>query len=267
MPLLYPIAPLPYTGHLVIVVASGVALFAWGSFVRARRQLLLSMARRAEAEQQQRVDEAKQLEREHIAREMHDVLAHRLSLLSMHVGALEFRRDAPTDEVAASLKVIRNSTHQALQDLREVIGVLRTGITDGNGDYPQPTLATVRELVNAAQAAGVQVTYDEHVDDVDSVPASVGRTAYRVVQEAMTNARKHAPGMPVTLDVHGGPGAGLTVRARNALPPTDEPTGVPGAGTGLIGMTERAELAGGRLSHGRTPAGEFGLEAWLPWPT
>ena len=97
-------------------------------FVRARRQLVVSLrdrAERAEAEQQLRVAQARQLERTRIAREMHDVLAHRISLLSLHAGALEFRPDAPPEEVARAAGVIRASAHAALQDLREVIGVLR----------------------------------------------------------------------------------------------------------------------------------------------
>ncbi|OMQ15935.1 sensor histidine kinase, partial [Modestobacter sp. VKM Ac-2676] len=106
------------------------ATVAWGMFERARRQLVLSLhdrAVRAETEQQLRVEQARHTERTRIAREMHDVLAHRLSLLSMHAGALEFRPDAPSTEVAQAAGVVRASARQALEDLREVIGVLRHG--------------------------------------------------------------------------------------------------------------------------------------------
>ena len=129
-----------------------LAVLAWGMFVRARRQLIVSLrdrAERAEAEQQLRVAQARQLERTRIAREMHDVLAHRISLLSLHAGALEFRPDAPPEEVARAAGVIRASAHDALQDLREVIGVLRAETT-GEATHrsrPQPTLADLPALV------------------------------------------------------------------------------------------------------------------------
>ncbi len=107
-----------------------IAVAAWGMFVRARRQLVHSLrerAERAEAEHQEHAERARLQERARIAREMHDVLAHRISLLSMHAGALEFRPGATPEEVARAAGVIRASAHQALQDLREVIGVLRDG--------------------------------------------------------------------------------------------------------------------------------------------
>ena len=113
-------------------VLASVAVVTWGMFVRARRQLVLTLrdrAERAEAEQHLRVDQARQQERARIAREMHDVLAHRISLLSLHAGALEFRPDAPPEEVARAAGVIRSSAHEALNDLREVIGVLRESRT------------------------------------------------------------------------------------------------------------------------------------------
>ncbi|MFJ6195416.1 sensor histidine kinase [Micromonospora sp. NPDC092111] len=248
-------------------------MVAWALFVRARRQLVLSLrerAHRAEAEQQLRVDQARQLERTRIAREMHDVLAHRISLLSLHAGALEFRPDAPPQEVARAAGVIRDSAHAALQDLREVIGVLRAGTADADAapERPQPTLADVPALVAESRAAGVRVTLADEVADPAGVPTAVGRSAYRIVQEGLTNARKHAPGAAVAVRLAGGPGEGLTVQIRNPWP-VGGPTGpaLPGAGTGLVGIAERVSLAGGRLEHGRDAAtGDFRLAARLPWP-
>jgi signal transduction histidine kinase len=95
----------------------------------------------------------------------------------------------------------------------------------------------------------------------------VGRSAYRIVQEGLTNARKHAPDAEVAVTVQATPGDGVTVEIRNPSPAETRPAGIPGAGIGLIGLTERAALAGGRLEHGPTPAGDFRLRAWLPWPT
>src|SRR5215216_893060 len=109
-------------------VAIQGAAVGWGLFIHYRRQLVLSLrdrAERAETEAQLRAEQAQQRAKDEIAREMHDVLGHRLSLLSVHAGALEFRPDAPADEVARAAKVIRENAHQALQDLCEVLGVLR----------------------------------------------------------------------------------------------------------------------------------------------
>jgi signal transduction histidine kinase len=196
---------------------------------------------------------------------MHDVLAHRISLLSLHAGALEIRPDASADEVAGAAGVIRASAHQALQDLREVIGVLRadTG-QESDPERPQPTIADLPALADESRAAGMRVRLELAVAAGD-VPALTGRTAYRIVQEALTNARKHAPGAAVTVAIGGAPSAGLTVAVSNPWP-VSPPAAIPGTGTGLIGLAERTTLAGGRLTHGRTESGDFTLTAWLPWP-
>ncbi|MDL5204614.1 histidine kinase [Streptomyces sp. ALI-76-A] len=263
---LRPDPELPYVAAVVLFGALTAALVGWGMLVRAKRQLMLSLrdrARRAETEALLRAEQAQRLAREAIAREMHDVLAHRLTLLSVHAGALEFRPDAPRQEVARAAGVIRESAHEALQDLREIIGVLRAGEGD-DGGRPQPTLAALDLLVAESREAGMKVTLDSRVTDAGAVPASVGRTAYRIAQEGLTNARKHAPGTEVTVSVTGAPGEGLTVSVRN--PPTEgEIPPVPGSGQGLIGLTERATLTGGRLEHGPAADGGFGLRAWLPW--
>jgi signal transduction histidine kinase len=239
-----------------LVVYFGVA--GWGLYIRSRRQLLQSLkarADRAETVAQLQAEQAQLLAREEIAREMHDVLGHRLSLLSVHAGALAYRPDASTEEVAGAAEIIRASAHQALQDLREVIGVLRAPV----GELPQPTFADLPGLVAGSRRAGQPV--DLHVDAPGNLPDHVGRTAYRIVQEGLTNALKHAPGAPVRIRVVGAPGDGLSVELRNAAPKAAE-----GDGQGLIGLTERAALVDGRLEHGRTVEDDFRLAAWLPWP-
>jgi signal transduction histidine kinase len=251
-----------------IVIITG-AIVAWGMYVRARRQLVLSLrdrAERAEAEQAMRVEQAQAHERARIAREMHDVLAHRISLLSMHAGALEFRPDAPPEEIARAAGVVRATAHQALEDLREVIGVLREESLDGDPERPQPTLANLPGLLDESRQAGMHVSSECLVEDLAAVPDGVGRNAYRIVQEALTNARKHAQGAAVDVMLEGAAGTGLTVEVRNRLPVGAGRAPIPGAGTGLIGLSERTSLAGGRLEHGRTPGGDFELRAWLPWP-
>ncbi|MCX4884588.1 MULTISPECIES: sensor histidine kinase [unclassified Streptomyces] len=269
IPLMFWLRPdpdLPYGGAVAFTELLTLTVIGWGMFVRSKRQLTLSLrdrARRAETEAQLRAEQAQRLAREAIAREMHDVLAHRLTLLSVHAGALEFRPDAPQEEIARAAGVIRESAHEALQDLREIIGVLRAGEPDDAG-RPQPTLAALDALVTECREAGMKVTLASRVTDPAAVPASVGRTAYRIAQETLTNARKHAPGTEVTVCVTGAPGDGLVVEVRNPAPEGEVPS-VPGSGQGLIGLTERATLAGGRLAHGAEHDGGFRVRAWLPW--
>ncbi|MFF3670369.1 sensor histidine kinase [Microtetraspora malaysiensis] len=259
-------------GMFLLIVALTMMIFAWGIVVRARRQLVISLRARASSA----ADEARQLERERIAREMHDVLAHRISILSLHAGALEYSPGAPPEQIQRAASAIRTSAHQALQDLREVIGVLRQTPEDARPERPQPTLADLPALVEESRQAGMDVALDL-VEPAPSVPElsapappeALGRNAYRIVQEALTNARKHAPGAPVTVRVTGARGAGLTVEVANPVPAAahrrQTVSEIPGAGTGLIGLAERAKLAGGRLDHHLADEGAFVLRAWLPW--
>ncbi|GAA1464640.1 histidine kinase [Nocardiopsis exhalans] len=254
---------------LVMFLLSTVLLGAvagWGISVQHRRQLYASLRERAvhaEAEAQLRAEHAQHRVRESIAREIHDVLGHRLSLLSVHAGALEYRPDASPEEVGRSAKVIRESAHQALQDLREVIGVLRAPV----GELPQPTMADLAQLVEEAGDAGAGVEFVQEY--TGTVPERTGRTAYRIVQEALTNARKHAPGARTSVRVSGSPGRGLNVDVLNgpATRAAESPNGGPGNGQGLVGLTERVSLASGRLEYGRTADGGWSLSAWLPWPS
>jgi signal transduction histidine kinase len=256
--------PLLYRGpqSLGLEVGAGLgfagAALGWGLFVRARRQLLRSLREQAD----RATDEAREAERRRIAREMHDVLAHRLSLLSVHAGALEFNSDAPADEVAEAAAVIRESARAALEELRGVIGVLREDTGESLTQPPQPTLADLAALVEESRAAGMRITTRIELGDT-APPAAAGRTAYRIAQEGLTNARKHAPGAAVTLTVNALDGD-LKVEVRSLAPVAVASAPVPGAGTGLIGLAERVTLAGGELEHGVDPDGAFVLRARLP---
>ncbi|GAB2495965.1 sensor histidine kinase [Nocardiopsis aegyptia] len=266
------------TATLIVVACMG-----WGVAVRARRQLVERLredVRRQRREHERRLETARADERGRIAREMHDVVAHRMSLLSVHAGALAYRteraesgRAAPLDpaEIGEAVRVIRDNAHLALDELGDILQVLRSGETapSGTDDHagtaaPRPGLAGVRRLVEEAVAAGQRVTCELDLPE-DAEPAGqVGRTAYRVVQEGLTNARKHAPGARAHVEVAGGPGRGLQVAVVNALPARVADTAIPGAGAGLAGLAERVGLDGGRLLHG--PAGgRFRLAADLPW--
>ncbi|MDX6373813.1 MAG: hypothetical protein QOD98_2801, partial [Nocardioidaceae bacterium] len=195
-----------------------------------------------------------------IAREMHDVLAHRISQVSMHAGALAFREDLTPEQVHASATVIRDKAHEALTDLRGVLGVLR-GADGEPALAPQPTYADLDELIAEARTGGVNIEVQDRVSAPTEVPEAAGRTLYRIVQEGITNARKHAPGTLLTLELSGSPEDGLDVVMRN---PLGFGSATPGAGLGLVGLTERAELRGGRLDARREGA-RFVLHGWIPW--
>jgi signal transduction histidine kinase len=205
-PLIYP-ASGGYLLNVFVGVLVMAVVFGWGLLARVRREHLLALRERAsrlEAEQRLHIEQAREAERRRIAREMHDVLAHRVSLLSLHAGALEFRPDAPPEEIAEAAGVIRATAQHALEELRVVIGVLRDGADGGIPEPPQPTLAEIPELVGESRAAGMHVTCRIDMADADGTPAALGRTAYRVVQEGLTNARKHAPAAAVAVTVTGG---------------------------------------------------------------
>jgi signal transduction histidine kinase len=261
-PLIYPGTQEGWLWQLAFGTAIVGVAVGWGLFVRARRELVRQLRARAEqleAEQRLRVEQARDAERRRIAGEMHDVLAHRVTLLAVHAGALEFRPGAPPDEIAHAAGVIRLSAQAALHELREVIGVLRDDRAAGAPEPPQPTLDAIPALIEESRAAGMHVSSRI---DVAGGEATVGRTAYRVVQEGLTNARKHAPASAVEVTVSA-PEGDLVVEVRSR-PSTAAPAALPGAGTGLIGLAERVSLAGGELRHGRDARGDFRLRATLP---
>jgi signal transduction histidine kinase len=266
----------PLWVDLVIRGVASAAAVGWGLFVQAYRRVTVAFredAARLKAEQQLRIEQARLTERTRIAREMHDVLAHRMSMLSLYAGALEVRTDARPEELAQAATAIRTSAHEALEELRTVIGVLRDGTT-GRPEPPQPGLADVPGLVESARAHGMTVDYSCRVP-APGPPAVLGRTAYRLVQEGLTNAGKHAPGAPVDVRLDGSAGAELRIRISNpccggvaapAVPGVGVAApAVPGAGVGLVGVEERVALAGGRVEYG-ADRDTFRLEAWLPWP-
>jgi signal transduction histidine kinase len=255
---------------VLLSVALVLAATTWGMFVRARRQLLFTLrerALRAETEQLLHADRAKMAERTRIAREMHDVLAHRLSLVTLHAGALEVAPDLPPEKVRETAELLRATARQALEELRGVIGVLR----EEQGQEPilaapQPTLADIPRLVEETRGAGAKIDFEMRVDHPNTAPSALGRDAYRIVQEALTNLGKHARGTAGRVRVTGAADSGLHVNVRNRLPihASTQPA-LPGAGAGLLGLQERVTLAGGTLVHGPDGSGDFVVDAELPW--
>jgi len=217
-PLLYPAAVPELGQQLPGFMVTAIAL-GWGLVVRVRRETVLSLRARAERldeERQRSTELAREAERRRIAREMHDFLADRLSLLSIHAGALEFRPDAPAGEIAATAAVIRTAATAALTELREVLTVLRE---DAAGTAPPlPALAQLPALFEESRAAEMRLQAHIDVPEAGFLPETLGRTAYRVVQKGLTNARKHSPGAAVDVTVSGHGPRSLTVEVVSHSP-------------------------------------------------
>jgi signal transduction histidine kinase len=260
----------PLWAVLAVSATENAAMVILGMYIRARRQLVSSLRERAEnAEATQRLlaEQARHAERTRIAAEMHDVLAHRVSLMALQAGGLEVRPDLPTDAVRETAGLIRSTARQALIELRDVIGVLRSPDGDEAPRTPQAALRDIAALVEDYRQAGLNVELDMQVEEPEAAPASLGRDAYRIVREGLANVSKHARWTAVTVSVSGRAGEGLRVKVRNRLPLGEaaRQAALPGAGAGLVGLAERVALAGGTLSHGPDRDGDFVLTADLHW--
>ncbi|MEU9837041.1 histidine kinase [Streptosporangium sp. NPDC048047] len=248
------------------VILGGLTLL--GLYLRGLRDLAASRREAALAagrEQAQRIEQARLAERARISHEMHDVLAHRLSLLAMLAGGLAYRKDLTAGETREVALAIQENAHQSLNELRAVLGVLRSegaSAASETPEAPQPGLDRLGDLFEEVRAAGQRVEVTDAVEGRESLPAQTGRHAYRIVQEALTNARKHAPGSRVRAEIGGRPGDGLRIRVSNPAVP-GSPAG-PGGRLGLVGLAERIRMAGGTLSHSLRD-GCFVLDARLPW--
>lgn len=262
---------------LLMMLVYGLVLSV-GLAVRSRRQVIHGLVESAERDRrdyEERLLQVRESERTRIAREMHDVLAHRLSLLSVHAGALEYRTGAEGGERASDLEVreavavIRESAHHALEELHEVLSVLgrsepEEGVLGTAG--PQPQLSNLPTLVREAERADQVVRLRQSIAPGEALRGQVQRTIYRVVQEGLTNARKHATGAAVEVVVSGGPESGVRVEVRNTLPIGTTSSEIPGAGTGLTGLAERVALDGGTQATDVVD-GVFVLRVELPWRT
>ncbi|WP_088313989.1 sensor histidine kinase [Kineosporia sp. R_H_3] len=253
-------------GAVIIVLA-----VVGGAYVGARRDLLASLRDRAEQAEATALllqRQARLAERTLIAREMHDVVAHRISLVALHAGALEVNPASGPERVEQAAALIGTTARQALEDLRGVLGVLRSDpdapVPEAAGLAPQPRLEDVPRLVEASVAAGVPVTFEDlrpaGAPPVDEV---VGRTVYRVVQEALTNVHKHARSARTRVVVSADDPGLLRVEVTNVRPVAGSML-VPGSGTGLVGLRERVGLAGGTLDAGPVPGGGWSVRATFP---
>jgi signal transduction histidine kinase len=233
-----------------------------GLLMRTRRELTARLAELTagrEREQQLTAETVLAEERARLAREMHDVVSHQVSLIAVQAGAMRATaRDADEREAADT---IRRLAVRTLTELRQMVGVLRTSPAQTPELAPQPGLGDIPRL---ARDSAVQVSLDIEGTVGRSWPAPVERAAYRTVQEALTNAGKHAPGAPVQVEVTPC-GYGLRVTVNNGPPPSrGTGSSLPGGGHGLVGLRERAEQLGGTFTARSTSDGGFRVEATLP---
>jgi signal transduction histidine kinase len=229
-----------------------------GHLVRLRRT-----TRQALAEQAARhsAETAVLEERQRIARELHDVVAHHMSVIAIQAEAAPYKVTDPPPELAESFAEIRASALEGLTELRRVLGVLRTG--DAPQTAPQPGLDRLEEVVASARSGGLTVEVST-TGDPPPLPQGVALSAHRILQEALSNAMKHAPGAVVTVDIAYRAGS-LRLRVVNGPGRRARPVAESGGGHGLVGMRERASMLGGTLAAGPDPGGGFTVTAVLPY--
>jgi signal transduction histidine kinase len=228
---------------------------AWaGGWLVRRRAAQLEQAR---ADAPELAREAVAAERTRVARELHDVVAHSVSIIAVQAGAAEALLDHDAEAARPHLATVRRTAHDALVELRRLVGVLRE---DEPTYVPQPGLERLRELVDDARAAGLAVELVEE-GTRPAVPLGVDLAAYRIVQESLTNVRRHAAGSAATVVVRYAPTA-LELEVANG--PGGRANGTAGTGHGIIGMRERARLYGGTFEAGPQLDGGYRVRATLP---
>ncbi|RPF35305.1 MULTISPECIES: sensor histidine kinase [unclassified Streptomyces] len=246
---------------------------AWvlGDSIRTRRAYFAQLEERAARLEKEREAQSKvavAAERARIARELHDVVAHNVSVMVVQADGAAYVLDAAPDQAKKALETISSTGRQALAEMRRLLGVLRTGEHQEVGEYvPQPDVDQIDELIEQCRTSGLPV--DFKVEGTPRpLPSGVELTAYRIVQEALTNTRKHGgpnAGASVRL-VYFDDGLGLLVEDDGKGAPHElyEEGGADGQGHGLIGMRERVGMVGGTLDAGPRPGGGFRISALLP---
>ncbi|WP_077801368.1 sensor histidine kinase [Streptomyces sp. JHA26] len=250
---------------LLTVVVFGAVMM--GDAVRSREETRnernLAQAQLIAMERQQ----AAEAERAAIARELHDIVSHSVSMIAVQAESATYTTPGLTPEARDGFQQIAGTARSSMAELRRLLGVLRTPQGDTALTAPQPTLDHLAELVDQHRAVGGTAELRITGERV-ALPAAWELSAYRIAQEALTNARKHAPGARTVVEVDYGADRLLTLRVRDDGPgPGSGPASAsgPGTGHGLTGMRERAALVGGRLTAGASPGGGFLVEAELPW--
>ncbi|WP_370152524.1 sensor histidine kinase [Streptacidiphilus sp. EB129] len=234
-----------------------------GASLRGRRVARTQLVVQEEITADERARRTLLEERNRIARELHDVVAHHMSVISIQAQVAPHLVDNPPPELMENLAGIRQNAVEALTELRRVLGVLRSEdpLAEGVRNAPQPTLDRLGELVGNVRGAGVDVS-TETTGTVRALSPGVELSAFRIVQEGLSNAMRHAPGAAVRVQLAHQPGS-LTVRITNSAPQRPAAPS-PGAGHGLLGMRERTAMLGGELATGPTPDGGYEVLAVLP---
>ena len=235
---------------------SAIVLLAAGA-VRDRRQTQRRLAEQQRISDTERARRALLEERTRIARELHDVVAHHMSVIAIQAEAAPYRQP---EEATRSFATIRATATEGLQELRRVVGVLRAEESTADPG-PQPTLDRLDELIARVRGTGLTVTAAV-TGPPRPLPGGVELSAYRIIQEALSNAMRHAPGADVHVELAYRP-AGLELRIVNG-PARTRPLRSPGAGHGMLGMRERAAMLGGALTAGPNPDGGYAVAAVLP---
>lgn len=244
-----------------------------GQGVATRRDLLESYRLRAEyaeAERSARAAESVLLERARIAREAHDVLGRKLSLLVMQTGGLRINKNASEKVVDKQLKLIQESARDALEELRSIIGSIEDpnapGTDRSDRSLVPKDLFGIRKLVDESVSSGAIVNLSESdLLHSDKLPEDISGAAYRVVQECLTNAHMHAPGAPVSIVLSGGPGEKFVVEVRNTVVmPEANGNKLPRSGRGIPRLKERARILDGELTAGEIDS-VFIVRAQFPW--
>jgi signal transduction histidine kinase len=241
----------------IVFTAAAVAVDSAGSRLRSRRALA-AQTERAEAERGRR---AVLEERTRIARELHDVVAHHMSLIAVQAETAPYRLSGMPEPALAEFSSLSATAREALAEMRRLLGVLRQ--EQPAALAPQPLLSDLPVLVDATRRAGVSVELSAS-PSLDQVPSGVGVCAYRIVQESLSNASQHAPGSAVTVSVDQDAGAVFLRVVTGPGSPAGPPANQRGPGQGLTGMRERVALLGGSLSAGPAPDGGFAVSAVLP---
>jgi signal transduction histidine kinase len=253
-----------WRGLLTMVVASAIALLladAW----RERSETGRRLTEQEQVSQAERTRRVVLEERTRIARELHDVVAHHMSVIAIQAEAAPYRVPDPPSELTSSFVSIRANALQALAELRRVLGVLRAERDgeEGAKAAPQPALDQLDDLVAGVRSAGLDVQTTV-AGTPRPLPQGVEVSAYRIVQEALSNAMRHAPGSDVHVEIAYAPAA-LRLCVVNG-PPRAPASTLPGPGQGLLGMRERAAMLGGDLTAGPTSVGGYAVTAVLPVP-
>ncbi|WP_161557764.1 sensor histidine kinase [Micromonospora sicca] len=248
--------------HRVSVLVLVLTVLVLGDLVRGNRRSRRALAAQTALSERERERRAVLEERTRIARELHDVVAHHMSMIAVQAETAPYRLAEVPDAARAEFAAIAGSAREALTDMRRLLGVLRSE-SAGPETAPLPGLADVAAMVDAARRAGLAVTLDAPAPTGDT-PAPVGLAAYRIVQEGLANAARHAAGAAVRVTVRPGPHA-LAVRVENSAGGGDPTAAERGAGHGLTGMRERALALGGTFAAGPADGGGYVVDAVLPY--